>query len=273
MPRLIDFFIQPWKIFGVLFGSAATQTTLTPNGNPSGAATTASSALCQFRDVGGGDWLTVCRAFGYEMPALIFWASLGIFAIFGFTLLVLVRETRTLSAAMNDFQKALTQVSASKDELSGSELQELGDKMAKVPALQPAWYELRDRLIFDENKKPVTASRPMSEILSREAVFGPLLSTQFYTVLPGILTGLGLLMTFVAILDGLSHVSVTATMDVKGIAGLINGLSGKFFSSVVAVSSAVSFTLLERILLRRAERTHAQILRFFQARVRAYPKG
>ncbi|MEQ1399746.1 hypothetical protein, partial [Salmonella enterica] len=80
----------------------------------------------------------------------------------------------------------------------------------------------------------ILSTQSIDHALARNSLVEEHVSTALFKSIPGILTGLGLLMTFVAILDGLSHVSVAANMDVTGIGGLINGLSGKFVSSIVA---------------------------------------
>jgi hypothetical protein len=57
-----------------------------------------------------------------------------------------------------------------------------------------------------------------------------------FGAVPGLLTGAGLTLTFVAILVALKSVSYNeghANEPISGIANLINGLSGKFLSSIV----------------------------------------
>jgi hypothetical protein len=104
--------------------------------------------------------------------------------------------------------------------------------------------------------------------LPRTVLIDENLAGSFFALVPGTLTGLGLLMTFVAILDGLSHVTVTAEMDVQGISGLINGLSGKFFSSIVAVFCAVTFVLAERALLFGPEKLYREMARALNNRLK-----
>ena len=68
---------------------------------------------------------------------------------------------------------------------------------------------------------------------------------------PGILTGAGLLGTFLALLCGLGELHVDGG-NVKGIEPFINSLSGKFSSSIVGLFCAIGFTFLERRWLIRA---------------------
>jgi hypothetical protein len=76
----------------------------------------------------------------------------------------------------------------------------------------------------------------------------------FHDAVPGMLTGLGLMATFIAILLALQGVHVDikgSTETVQGIGQLINGLSGKFLCSIVALALSVSYTLVEKRLGER----------------------
>ena len=77
------------------------------------------------------------------------------------------------------------------------------------------------------------------EILSYEWIVGRNFNASLYSVLPGILTGVGLMLTFLAILIALVsvHYDKANTVEpITGIDALINGLSGKFTSSILALS-------------------------------------
>jgi hypothetical protein len=76
---------------------------------------------------------------------------------------------------------------------------------------------------------------------------------------PGLLTALGLLGTFTALLIGLGDLQYT-DKAVLGLANLINALSGKFFTSVLALGSSVLFVLAERFLIAASfERLYARL--------------
>jgi hypothetical protein len=71
---------------------------------------------------------------------------------------------------------------------------------------------------------------------------------------PGILTALGLLATFSAILVALSGVSYNpgnTVQPVTGIDALINGLAGKFLSSIIALILSMIFTFVEKKVCER----------------------
>src|SRR5215470_11751180 len=60
------------------------------------------------------------------------------------------------------------------------------------------------------------------------------LNRNVYTAIPGIVTGFGLLCTFIAILDALLEVKL-ANKQFTGLDKLVSGLSGKFLSSIAAL--------------------------------------
>jgi len=80
---------------------------------------------------------------------------------------------------------------------------------------------------------------------------------------PSILTGIGLTLTFVAILLGLLgvHYDKANTVEpISGIDSLINGLSGKFLSSIVALLLSIAFTFVERMRLRSLRTSYENLV-------------
>jgi hypothetical protein len=76
------------------------------------------------------------------------------------------------------------------------------------------------------------------------------LNRNVYTAIPGIVTGFGLLCTFIAILDALLDVKLGGPTNKQftGLDKLVSGLSGKFLSSIAALLSATVFLLCEKKL-------------------------
>jgi hypothetical protein len=91
------------------------------------------------------------------------------------------------------------------------------------------------------------------DILPYESLVKKSINVSFYRGLPGLLTGAGLALTFVAILLALYGVHYEKSNTIEPISGidiLINGLSGKFTSSVVALLLSIVFTLYEQLRMR-----------------------
>ncbi len=90
-------------------------------------------------------------------------------------------------------------------------------------------------------------------VLSYEFVVGRHIHFAFFGAVPGLLTGAGLTLTFVAILLALAGVHYDRSNTVEPISGidtLINGLSGKFLSSIIALLLSLAFTLYEKKVVR-----------------------
>jgi ABC-type transporter Mla subunit MlaD len=101
------------------------------------------------------------------------------------------------------------------------------------------------------------------EVLSAEIVVGKQFHAAIYGAFPGILTGAGLTLTFIAILLALYEVKYSPTNTVEPITGidkLINGLSGKFLSSITALLLSIVFTLWEKRAVRSLRRRYEELI-------------
>ena len=249
MPILLDYLLAPWKILGLLGGD-------TPKPLSAGGA----SGLC-FTIVSDGPTLSTCQAFGYSMPGFIFWASLLILALFVASSAALAVQCLSLAISLGRVAEALERLRLpAGQKLTVTTLDAITEAMRREPGIARFWTSYEETLLKPADGGEVFATRPVEEALDRARVVEHYVDTSYFSSVPGVLTGVGLLMTFVAILDGLSHVAVSATMDVTGIGGLINGLSGKFVSSVTAVSCAVLFVFVERLAYSRPFRAYEAVL-------------
>jgi hypothetical protein len=81
----------------------------------------------------------------------------------------------------------------------------------------------------------------------------------FYRQFPSLVTGLGLLLTFLALFIGLGKLHAEGS-EIVGIQGLINGLAGKFLTSIVGLVVANVFTFLEKPIVARLMNAHHAFL-------------
>ena len=106
-------------------------------------------------------------------------------------------------------------------------------------------------------------TEPPRHLLPYEFVIGKQFNSAFFNSFPGLLTGAGLTLTFVAILLALKgvHYDKANTVDpISGIDVLINGLSGKFLSSIVALLLSILFTLGEKTAIRGLRVQYEQLI-------------
>jgi hypothetical protein len=100
-------------------------------------------------------------------------------------------------------------------------------------------------------------------LLPYEWTVGRNFNASLFSVIPGILTAVGLLLTFLAILIGLVgvHYDKWNTVEpITGIDSLINGLSGKFTSSILALLLSILFTFYEKDRIRKVKAAYERLL-------------
>lgn len=139
--------------------------------------------------------------------------------------------------------------------LTSLAIDQLNQLFVNTPSVVGVWNSFRSKLIFrhmnhDDDIEQVWQSDSASELFTEDAVLGSDFDKRQFHSIPGIVTGFGLLMTFVAILVGLWDVSIVGN-KVTGLDNLIGGLSGKFVSSVAALLAATSFLILEKQFFHR----------------------
>lgn len=133
------------------------------------------------------------------------------------------------------------------------DLQTLDVAVRREPLLERAWFHYRKTFIVERTawfiEPRVFSTRAASEFFSQD-LLNQRLNVSFYHQLPSLITGIGLLFTFLAILIGLSKLHADGS-HIVGIQGLINGLAGKFLTSIVGLICANLFVLIEKSVLHR----------------------
>jgi hypothetical protein len=147
--------------------------------------------------------------------------------------------------------------------LSISAFNQLADIFPRSSPLHQSWNSFAANMIsrrLAPGDEQYWASEGAENALSEDALYGGRINLGFYSSLPGIVTGTGLLFTFLAILVALLDVKITESQQITGLDLLIQGLSGKFVSSIAALFSATIFILFERVFLHRLERARLNLI-------------
>lgn len=152
-----------------------------------------------------------------------------------------------------------------KEGLHGSAIEKIRDYFQKVTLLMAAWNSFESHLIYrnirDGENDRIWASESSELAFHEDAVLEYSFNKRFFLAIPGIVTGTGLLFTFLAILVALFGVSINPqTRQVVGLEGLIGGLSGKFVSSVAALFSATIFLMAEKAIFHRLDNRRKQLV-------------
>ena len=132
----------------------------------------------------------------------------------------------------------------------------------QLTVLRPAWNQLSAHRISRRNARgedQVWTSQPAQSAFNEATVVESQINRAFYSAIPGVVTGTGLLFTFLAILVALLDVRLGDDNQVKGMKLLIEGLSGKFVSSIAALASATVYVLCEKPLQQRLSRSRHEL--------------
>ncbi len=145
------------------------------------------------------------------------------------------------------------------------DLQRLDGEIEKIPMFRAPWAQYRRTLIVEQvpwfMEPRIFSTRPAKDVLTQEGLMGSHINFAFYQHFPSLITGIGLLLTFLALFVGLGKLHAEGS-EIIGIQGLINGLAGKFLTSIVGLMLATVFTLIEKPIMSRLKLVHQSFLEF-----------
>jgi hypothetical protein len=197
------------------------------------------------------------------------WIAAAILLVFPLIALVwLWWRVRTESKPLEDAVKRVDQMRTRipfdpRRGLSVSAFNQLAEIFPKSSSLHQAWNSFASNLVSRRQAagdEQYWISEGAESSFSEDTLYGRRLNLSFYSSLPGIVTGTGLLFTFLAILVALLDVKITESQQITGLDLLIQGLSGKFVSSIAALLSATIFLLFERVLIHRLSRARLNLI-------------
>jgi hypothetical protein len=195
------------------------------------------------------------KLMGLEAPVFSWLVVVGLISL---TAIVLYRHWRSSKLHAEQFQK----VSADIEQLYSENARKPGEGVSiktldglrqvfeQFLSLRPIWLKIESRII----RRPGRAEEDeywMAESAHSILAESVVVDTHWLKNTPGIVTSVGLLATFLAILVALVDVRLINNR-VQGLDLLIQGLSGKFLSSVVALMCAVIFLAIERYVGKSA---------------------
>ncbi|HNV26273.1 MAG TPA: hypothetical protein PKI21_08385 [Nitrospira sp.] len=164
--------------------------------------------------------------------------------------------------SLSDVKKVANQAGGQPERVDLDDLHTLDKAMRREPRLEQAWLHFRKTFVVERTawfiEPKVFATRTAAEFFPRD-LLNSRLNLSFYHQFPSLITGGGLLLTFLAILIGLSKLHADGS-HIVGIQGLINGLAGKFLTSIVGLLCANLFVLLEKSAMHRLATTQQRFV-------------
>ena len=209
---------------------------------------------------------------GIHAPIFIWIVAVGlIIGTLGVAIL-LVRNVRRLTkifdAASNKLHELFSEkLDASQPTPSGitanevESLRSFFEDASQPRSIRDAWIDYRPQLVertINDSRIEFWSASGAEKSFSEITLLSGEFNQEIFKAMPGILTGVGLLFTFVAILVALLEVKV---MDgqVSGVDLLISGLSGKFLSSIIALLCATAFVIFEKRQFHRLQVSHIKL--------------
>jgi hypothetical protein len=212
---------------------------------------------------------------GLDLDAPTFtWVAAGVLAVWTSYMLLHLRrlikeECSTLQRTTESIDMLKTRLGpvAPGNGLSADAYDGLVQIFATSTSFTSAWHAFNSLIVRRRSASgdeqywtSDSAETAFSHSVIDAAVFKGGLDRGVFTAFPGTVTGIGLLFTFLAILVALLDVKIGQNNQVEGLDLLIQGLSGKFVSSIAALFSASLFILLEKPLFHRLTKARLRLV-------------
>ncbi len=227
---------------------------------------------------------------GLDAPKFAWLASIGLLVVPLCVLLSLFRKIRRQSRILSEAADRIDRLRSrtfpgargaqdarsvpndgSASGLPPSAFASLSNILGGFPAFSHAWNGYASTVVARPAKtgeEEFWASESAESSFTEPALWGAHLNRPFYNSLPGVVTSVGLLFTFLAILVALLDVRIdTQTNQIEGLPLLIEGLSGKFVSSIAALLAATIFLLVEKRLAHRLSKGRLRLISSIDALV------
>ena len=205
---------------------------------------------------------------GIDAPTFTWWAACVLLVLPLCALVYLwwlvIRDSRTLESTVTSIDQLRTKNAIAPGRgLSAAAYESLVQIFSRVTSLTAAWNAFNSLIVGRRNasgEEEYWVSDSAEIVFSESVLFEGRLNLGFYAAMPGIVTGTGLLFTFLAILVALLDVRIGQNNQVEGLGLLIQGLSGKFVSSIAALLAATIFLLFEKPLLHRLAKARMRLV-------------
>ena len=174
-----------------------------------------------------------------------------------------VDRERFTNHALVGFAPPAGQATSASTRIDCDDLHAIESAMQKEPLFRQPWAQFRKTLLLEHVpwfvEPHIFSTRRAEEIFTQDTLLSHHVNLAFYSQLPSLVTGIGLLLTFLALFIGLSKLHADGH-EIVGIQGLINGLAGKFLTSIVGLIAANLFTLIEKPMVFRLMNEHHSFL-------------
>lgn len=199
----------------------------------------------------------------FDLPLAVVVCSATILAMLFWNVMALIADTVPIHSALT---KALTYIKQINPPLTARALQDVHRTFSADPVIGEAWTEFHETLIVGDPAvdpdAPVFNTRQANDLINESTIVSRRMNVNWYLAVPGMLTAIGLIGSFLSIFLALSTLQVenpsqSASLNspasvmagqtiLDNLPPFINRLSGKFVSSILGLGCAFLFILLEK---------------------------
>lgn len=205
------------------------------------------------------------------IPQLVLYGCVGLIVFSVAMFIWLIVQARAVMASMKALRTALsTHEAGTTARRNGLTLEQLDNVRMVCGSLEDEprnWWEILDShtesYSSHEDIEGWFITETPRHLLPFDFVVGRHFNSALFGSVPALLAGVGLALTFVAILValyGVHYDRANAVEPISGIDVLINGLAGKFLSSIVALAMSILFTISEKWVIRRIRATYDHLV-------------
>ncbi|KMP10823.1 hypothetical protein UR09_05125 [Candidatus Nitromaritima sp. SCGC AAA799-A02] len=178
-------------------------------------------------------------------------SSIWILAIFGvasfYGLRFYKKDYLFCSSQLKEVNEKLSSLKETK-----SSFEEIRKSLTKDEVIGHYWSEFWETVVVTKNQNgedQVFNTIDAHHFFNEDNLINHQIDTRLYNTLPGILTGLGILGTFLGLIFGLSQINLTTTDPDQlrdGIKGLLAGATIAFSTSIWGIFLSILFNILEK---------------------------
>jgi hypothetical protein len=167
----------------------------------------------------------------------------------------LVFYLRDYSFCFNDLVKTRIILNSLKEQKLSPE--ESKASLKKIPIINHYWSEFWETVVISKNRNgedQLFNTLDAEYFFNDENLINNQIDIRYYNAIPSILTGLGILGTFLGLMMGLSQLDLGSSDPDKlrdGITGLLGGATIAFSTSVWGIFSSIIFNILEKKWIKK----------------------
>jgi uncharacterized protein YoxC len=200
---------------------------------------------------------------------VIFPSHLGIFLYCSFIICWAGLAAYIFNVRLSPVQNQLEQMKKKLFVIDGREefaekYYEFDNFCKQLPVVSKVWQEFSDVLLFPgtdlERKSHICNTKDPGLYFSHRTILWPYISVRFYNSLPNLLTGVGILGTFIGLVAGIAlaapGLNSSNIQDAKiALENLLSGASLAFLTSIFGLTSSILFSSYEKHKIHKFDKT------------------